>query len=260
MYYELYIDVFFLVNFMMDYILLQIARRILRCSATHARICLGACLGAFLTCVIVMIPIPYAFVKFILFHGFVNVVMIKTGLKIRWDRTIVKACVVLYISGILVGGVLEQMRQYVKMGSLFFALAIVSYYVVLGIWNFIGYLSRLGEYRCEATLYKADKTCRVEAVLDTGNSLRDNLTGTPVSIVDSSVAKVLTDGIMPEGIRYIPYHSVGKDTGVMPVFTVDKMCVCRKQEQWIEKPLIGICDGHVASDGTYKMIINPDIL
>lgn len=260
MYYELYIDVFFLVNFMMDYILLQIARRILRCSATHGRICLGACLGAMLTCVVVVLPIPYAFIKFILFHGFVNIVMIKTGLKIKCDRTLVKACVVLYISGILVGGVMEQLHQYVKAGSLFFALAVGSYYIVLGIWNFIGYLSRLGNYRCEAVLYRAGRECRVSAVLDTGNSLRDTITSCPVSIIDPGVADVLTGGSLPEGIRYIPYHSVGKNKGVMPVFFLDKMCVHQKGEKWIEKPLVGICDEHVASDGAYKMIINPDIL
>lgn len=260
MYYELYIDVFFLVNFMMDFILLQITRRILRCSATHGRVCLGAAAGALLTCAVVMIPIPYAFIKFILFHGLVNIVMLKAGLKISWDRTFVKAYVVLYISGILVGGVFEYLRQYIKVGSLFFALAVVSYFAVLGIWNFLSYLSRLREYRCEAVLYKDEKVLRVEAVIDTGNSLKDAVTGKPVSIVDESVVKTLIDAGLPEGIRYIPYHSVGKEAGVMPVITLDKMCVCQKSEKWIDRPLIGICEGQVASDGAYRMILNPDIL
>ena len=51
MYYELYIDVFFLVNFMMDAILLEILRKILGCPVSHGRVFLGAGAGAFGTCV-----------------------------------------------------------------------------------------------------------------------------------------------------------------------------------------------------------------
>ena len=40
-YYELYIDVFFLVNFMMDAILLEILRKILGCPVSHGRVLLG---------------------------------------------------------------------------------------------------------------------------------------------------------------------------------------------------------------------------
>ena len=193
MYYELYIDVFFLVNFMMDYILLMVVRKILKCPATHGRICLGALVGAFLTCVIIILPVPYAFIKFILFHGLVNVVMIRTGLKIQWNQSFLRAYVLLYISGFLVGGVLEHLQQYLRFGSLFFAFAIVSYYVVLGIWNMISHFARQENYKCEVTLYREDKALRVNAVIDTGNSLRDSVTGKPVSVIAKRVAKVLWD-------------------------------------------------------------------
>ena len=55
MYYELYIDVFFLVNFMMDAILLEILRKILGCPVSHGRVLLGAGAGAFGT---LRCPVP----------------------------------------------------------------------------------------------------------------------------------------------------------------------------------------------------------
>lgn len=259
MYYELYIDVLFLVNFMMDYILLQVTGRILKCTATHGRICLGAAAGALLTCIIIAVPIPYAFIKFILFHCFVNIVMLKTGLKLRLDRTFLKACIVLYISGFLVGGVFSYLHQYVRTGSLFFALAVASYYIVLGIWNLLAYLAKVKHAKCEAVLYKDARSCRVEALVDTGNCLKDAITGKPVSIVDQSVVEELCGAALPEGFRYIPYHSVGKEEGVMPLVTLDRMCVCQGGERWIEKPLVAVCDGRAASDGSYKLILSPDI-
>lgn len=260
MYYELYIDVFFMVNFMMDYILLLIIRRILKCTATHGRVCIGAIAGSVLTCLVIIIPIPSAVVKFILFHGLVNVLMIKLGLKIGWNRIFLKAYLLLYVSGFLVGGVFEYLNQYVRVGSLFFILAIASYYIVLGIWNFISHLMRLKNNKCRAILYKDGKTCVVDALVDTGNCLEDSLTGKPVSVVDKSIMRQLFDTDYPEGIRYIAYHSIGKKEGVMPVFTLDGIQIDQDEKKWVEKPMIAVSEECIAEDGAYKMIMNPGIL
>ena len=80
MYYELYVDVFFLVNFMMDFLLLLITRKILKCSATHGNICLGSLVGSLLTCFVVVLPIRSAILKLMLFHIVINVLMIYIGL------------------------------------------------------------------------------------------------------------------------------------------------------------------------------------
>ena len=106
MYYELYVDVFFLVNFMMDYILLLIVRKMLQCTATHGRICIGAAVGSLLTCLVVILPIPYAIVKLILFHVLVDTCMILVGLKIKTIRSFLKAIIMLYIGSFLLGGIM----------------------------------------------------------------------------------------------------------------------------------------------------------
>lgn len=260
MYYELYIDVFFLVNFMMDSILLLLTRKILKCSATHGWVFLGAAVGAFLTCVVMVIPISAVFVKFILFHGFVNVVMIKIGLKIRWDKMFIKAFLLLYVSGFLMGGVLGYLNQYVRTGSLFFALSVASYYVVLGIWNLISYMARVKNNRCQVTLFKNGKSCTTEALIDTGNCLKDSVTGKPVSVVDKSVAACLYDTEYPEGLRYIAYHSVGKGQGIMPLLTLDYMVIADRGNKSAQKPLIAVSEEQIAEEGIYKMILNPDLL
>ena len=259
MYYELYIDVLFLVNFMMDYILLLIARRILKCRTAYRNICLGALAGALLTCIVVALPIPYASVKFILFHTVVNITMIKIGLRIGWNRTLAKALITLYISGFLVGGVFEYLDQYVKTGSLFFALAILSYYIASGVLSLLSSFFHFWEYRCHVVLYLGEKNCEVEAILDTGNHLTDHVTGKAVSVIGKQTAQRLLDGKMPERLRYIPYQSIGRQDGVIPVITVDRLCVKGKEEQWVEKPLIGISETDISAGKEYDMILNPDI-
>lgn len=259
MHYELYIDVFFLVNFMMDYLMLLIEKKILKCSATHGNICIGAVLGSLMTSVIICLPIPYAFIKFMLFHIVVNTVMIRVGLKIKFGKTFLKAIVMLYISGFLLGGVFTYLHQYIRITSLFFAVAMASYYVVLGIFKLLGSTIRSGRYQCSVDLYMNDKKHTVEAIIDTGNGLTDVVTGDPVSILGKSAATELLAEEKMRGIRFIPYHSIGKSEGILPVIRLDKMCVHNQETYWIEKPLIGIAEEEISEHGECKLILNPDI-
>lgn len=262
MYYELYIDVLFLVNFLMDYILLLIARGILKCSATHANISLGALAGSLLTCVVVA-WVPGTFVRFILFHGFINIAMIIIGLRIRGMRKCFKAFLTLYISGFLVGGIFESIYQYVgayiEVGGLFFALAIACYYIASGVFLLLTKMLRFGAYHCQVTLILGENQCKTQAIVDTGNHLTDELTGKAVSVIGRETAGKLLKNNLPDKIRFIPYRTVGKTDGVMPVFVLDKMRIEGKENEWIEHPLIGISDTRISASEDYDMIINPEV-
>lgn len=259
MYYDLYIDVLFLVNFMMDYLLLLTTKKILKCSATHLNVCIGALLGSLATCIIVSIPIPYVFVKFILFHAVVNTGMIWIGLRMREWKRFFKAFLMLYISGFLLGGVMTYLRQYVRMGSLFFAIAVGSYYIVQGIWNMILRVQRINKYRCQVKLYLGEEVYCVEAVIDTGNMLTDPVTKKPVCLVEQSVMNLSAEKLMDSGLRYISYQSLGCKNGVLPLIRLDKMCVRREEDYWIADPLIAMSENMLSTGGEYKMILNPDV-
>lgn len=259
MYYELYIDVLFLVNFMMDYLLLLLVRKMLRCTATHGNIFLGAVLGSFLTCIVVILPIPYAFFKFVLFHMVVNTFMIRAGLKIKKMREFAKAYIMLYAGGFLLGGVLEALQQYVRVGSLFFAIAIGGYHIVSKLWDFMASVGRINQYRCRVDLYLGEKQCQVTGIIDTGNGLRDPVSYQPVSILDKTVARQFLGDVKMSQVRYVPYHSIGKKEGVLMALTIDRMCVHKEKACWIREPLIGVSEEMISAKGEYQMILNPNI-
>lgn len=262
MQYELYIDVFFLVNFMMDYMLLMLLRRILLNCAGHGRIVLGAFAGAAMTCIVIILPIPYVPVKLILFHGVVNIVMLKTGLKLKGGREFVKAVLFLYAGSFLVGGVMGWLRQYMRTGSLFFALALLGYWTAYGIWSLLEALARHKQTHCTVILYRGEMSCQINALLDTGNRLSDTLTGKPVSIITPDTAEHLGLSKLPEvteAVRYISYQSIGNKNGVLPVFCIDKMCLRKKGKKTeVDFPMIAVCKDELDSD-EYQMILNPDI-
>lgn len=259
MYHELYIDVFFLVNFMMDYLLLLLVRRMLKCSATHGNICIGSILGSFLTCVTVGLPIPCASVKFFIFHTIISFLMLKTGLRVHGTSEYLRGLIGMYTAGFLLGGVFDFLHQYVKIGSLFFGIAVLSYYVVQGIWSFVSLLHRYTSYHCEVRLCFPEGECTVDALIDTGNSLSDPETGRPVCVLEREKVNQYISNDKISNMRKIPFCSVGETQGLLPVMEIEEMYVHREKEYRIRHPVIGICGERISASGNYGMILNPDI-
>lgn len=166
MYYELYIDVLFLVNFLMDYILLLVTKKVLRISSSYGRICLGALLGAFLTCLVTAVGIPFTFIKVILFYVLIPSAMLAAGIPLRSPDGFLRALITIYISGFLVGGIFEYLNQYVQAGSLFFALAMASYYLASGILKMLALLFHFGEVHCLVILQLDGESCEAKAIMD----------------------------------------------------------------------------------------------
>ena len=256
--YELYIDVFVLVNFMMDYVILSFSKKVLRCPATRRTICLGALTGAVLTSFIVVIPIPYRFVKFILFHGLTNFVMIKTGLRINGKTLIIKAYIVMYICSFLIGGIFTSTAQYLRGSGLFFLTAFLSYSLAVKVWDYISKMKRCEKEECIVLLRNGENEIKVKALIDTGNRLKDSLTGKPVSIISKEIVMELGRDIAAKDIRYIPYHTIGRKEGVMPIFSPDYMCLYLEEEIWIEKPLVAVSEESFC-ESECRMILNPDV-
>lgn len=169
---------------------------------------------------------------------------------------LLRAYLLLYVCAFLLGGVMEAFHPYIKTGSLFFALAIVGYYGSLGIWNLFTWMAERNERYCKVRLYKNGQEVTVNAIVDTGNCLKDGLTGKPVSVISENAAKLLcSDGDI---IRYIPYHSIGKKEGAMPLIQLDRICICRKEEAWVDSPLAAICEEEITEDD-YEMLLHPEL-
>ncbi|XCP86720.1 sigma-E processing peptidase SpoIIGA [Roseburia hominis] len=261
MQYELYIDVFFLVNFVMDYLVLLTEKRILKCSATHFHVLLGAFAGAAGTCIVICIPAASA-VKFICFHALVSAGMIKIGLKIKETRTFIRAWLLLYLISFLYGGILTWLGSYLhgrfRIGILFLAALIVSYHLVWALLTFLEKFWKMKGSHVEATLYLGEKTIRVNAVIDSGNSLKDALTGKPVHIISRKAIEKLTDNEKIQKVRYIPYHTIQSGENLLPVITIEKICLHLDSEKVIENPLLGISGQQQFGNGTFEMILHPE--
>lgn len=58
MQYEVYLDVLFLENMMMDFLILLAVKKVFPCSATYGSLLSGSFTGSLLTCAILFFPCP----------------------------------------------------------------------------------------------------------------------------------------------------------------------------------------------------------
>ena len=83
MHYELYIDVFFMENLIMDYFLLRLVNRLMKCSATHLRSLAAAAIGSGLACISIIFLRKYLLLNTILVSVAVTTFMVRFGCKIK---------------------------------------------------------------------------------------------------------------------------------------------------------------------------------
>jgi stage II sporulation protein GA (sporulation sigma-E factor processing peptidase) len=128
-----------------------------------------------------------------------------------------------------------------------------------------------------------DKTVRFNALVDTGNSLTDPITGYPVMIVEAESLKailpsevydsVVSNNIykqIPNGngentwikrIHLIPFKSIGKENGMRTGFRPDNLRVGRDGAfKEINNVIVGICGIKLSNSAKYSALVGPAML
>lgn len=109
-----------------------------------------------------------------------------------------------------------------------------------------------------------EKHIRLMALRDTGNMLKDPLTGNSVLVVDASVAQTLTGltlqqlsdpvgslskGLLP-GLRLIPYQALGKGTGLLLAVRLPRVRI----GSWQGSALVAFAPGALGTANTYQAL------
>lgn len=260
--YELYIDVLFLENLMMDSLLLLSVKKIQKIPVGYVRVFLGAAIGAVLTCVIVLLNLPIV-LKYLISYVFITIVMILIGLKQRTVSMIFRSVVILYIITILYGGILYFLRPYIRKVSLFYGTAVIVYFAADQLLEILSGTVKQHKNICNITICTTKGTFQLQALEDTGNGLTDFITGEPVCVIDEKTAKQIfgeqKELQLKNKVRYIIYRTIAGEN-LMPIVRAREMIVYAKKKKVIRKPLIGICKEPVSEQHLYQMILNPDIL
>lgn len=264
MYLEIYLDVLFLVNWIMDFIILALAHKILRSRGNYIRIVLGSAAASLSYCVLILLTgIPYL-VREILLFTVVYLVVIKISLNIKNIRMLIKAALLVYVVSIFIGGLfhLAIVHIFNKQTSLkflyFLIISISSFFLIRGLYQvYITFFVKKQNIYPVTVRYRGN-TIKVNGLLDTGNSLVDPISKKPVCIIEAELIHEWIKDMEYEKYRYIPYHSIGKNHGLLKGIIVDKLIIEKDTDEVvIEEPLLGIYDSKLSVSGKYRLILNP---
>lgn len=263
MYYEVYIDSLFLINFVMNLYLLELVNRSLMRTATRRRLLGGAALGAVLYLVPFLLVGP---VWLKIFLGFVIAAegMITITFRPKDFRSFLRIAEKLLLYSFLLGGcLLFLIRCFPGIRGY---LTNVAGLLGAGSIAFVE-ISRLLERRrlkqdiCRVTLIGNGARITVNALLDSGNSLIEPISGKPVSILEKSVFDGLWRSGYPGGFRVIPYHSIGKKQGILHGYLIPEIQI---ETEGVIKSCkdvyVGISNEEINCRDSYRMILHPALL
>lgn len=291
-----FVDVLVLENFILNYLLLYIINRFCKCNAKWWKIVLASMFGA---CYVLVIFFPELRVLYsLLIKMMIPMVMVAIAFTPGDLRGFLKMLFLFYIEAFIIAGcilcifylynqdisvirgaaLLDKMTaNYMIIGSL---IAIIL--VKFG-FDFLDNYHRGEKNRISIMIIINNKSCRLTALVDTGNSLKDPLTNSPVVVVYTrAVLGILPEEILnnvdygesleditariPESdfksrLRLIPFKALGTDNGLLTGIRVDRINIDLKScKKVIENAVIALYNKPLSSDGDYQALAYPEIL
>lgn len=263
MYYELYIDSLFLINFVMNLYLLEVVNITLMRTATRKRVIAGAAFGA----LSYLLPFLWSgpiWLKLLLGAVIGTIGMIGITFHTKSIKGFLKVLERLVLFTFLFGGVLlfiiksfPRVRIYIT--NVFGLLG-------LGALIFMGVSYFLSKKKQTQNIYKVlvigkGAQMSIHALLDTGNGLIEPISGKPVCIIERNIFENLWIDNNPGGFRMIPFHSIGKNNGILPGYIIPEIQI---EIDGIVKSCknlyVAVGEEKLSASGSYKMILNPSLL
>lgn len=244
-----------LLNFLVDSLLLMAANRLAGYPQNLIRICLGATLGGAYGCAC-LLP-RFAFLAGLLWR-FVFLGLIGAfafGLyRNSIQRWILYAFLRMALDGLVQVGGNKSVFSLLSGAAALFILCIVGFRGMVGQQKLI-----------DIELRRGDISTRLLALHDTGNGLRDPVTGQGVLVADAEAAQVLLGltkkqlqcpvetveaGTIP-GLRLIPYRAVGQPGGMLLAIRLKQVRI----GNWTGSALVAFAPDGLGENNTYRALI-----
>lgn len=295
-----YVDVLLFENLFMNYAMLYSIRDYMGRSTPWWRMLGSALIGAAYLLVLVVMENKILYSSMIRFG--ISILMIEAAYSIKGIKELIKAMILFYISAFIMGGVMIGQCYFLdqsfsilnntivlKNMNLFILItgAFISIVLVKLSFGFFMNNHRNRENDIQITIWNNNKCVKLNALLDTGNTLRDPRTNKSViivyygalqKIVPQELIEVLSSRealdislkieALPKDLRervnIITYRALGNENGrliSMEVDYVETYCGAKQEnKKYFSNPFIALYDRPLSENGSFDAIISPDLL
>lgn len=258
--YVVYLDVFLIINILMDFLILAIARSLIKPQTTIKRCILAAVSGGVLSVISLMIPYKTIWLRFITSYIFICFVMVKIAFNGKGIKRNIKNICAVYAVTFIMGGIMNVLYYNSHINLMrFISIALITYLIsdfLVGLINKKGLEKKI--YKVQ--VYNGEKSVILYALLDTGNMLFDPISGRKVHVIEYEIIK---DIINKENgfYRVIPFNSVGKQRGLLNAIEVDCLEVFDDEGKNVklQKQIVALYDKKLASDGRFEGLLHSSI-
>lgn len=278
-----YIDVLFGVNFIINILLIEASGVIAAAPTVWYRTLLSAALGAaYSVCIFFPdLALMYTFIMKIAFSGF----MVICAFRINELRHFFVLWGAFYAVNFIFGGCVIALMSLTDLGQrsgaiysngvIYFDLpwqvllgsTLAAYVLVMLVGRVRKKRLNREKVKRGISIYVNGRCASFTAIIDTGNSLFDPITGDPVAVCEyDMLMPLLGEGDEPliekltkrgMKVRFIPFSSVGKEHGVMPGFKPDMVKVDGLE---IGRCVVCVCENHLSPNREYGALLNPQLM
>lgn len=272
-----YADVLVLVNLIINYLLLLATAKVCAVSPSRIRLGLAALLGAAYALAVIMPGLGFLSTLPVKLAAAVAMLLVAFGGQRRLLRI---AIVFLAVSAAFAGAIFAV--TYMNSGSGAFVtvsvpVLVLSFAICYAAVTLV--FRRVGQHKGELrqlSVTLGERSLKTRALVDTGNSLTDPITGKPVIVIGAADAaplfgKAELDAVfelqksgaatalerlaaLGIGSRYrlIPYSAVGVRGGMLLAFRADCVLLDEKEQDAV---LIALSPNDVSDNGTYSALV-----
>lgn len=282
-----YVDMLFLLNFLMDSVTIYATSFLIRKNVHIQRMILSATVSALYSAIMFFpqVSFLYSFLFKVIFLIFsVWLAFPTTTIKNLARNTMMFFAVNLIFGGMVffiifatdfgtaVGSVVSNGEVYLNITPSILIYSTVLAYIIAYLTSYIKQHNiKQSKLTATATIWFETKNITITALCDTGCSLSDPANGYPAMIISYEYGKKLlpkpffesltTCGIVPQEFknryRIIPFSTIDNKNGIMHGFIPDKVYI---NNQKISKIVIAVSKTIINRDADFSAILNPELL
>lgn len=293
----IYIDLIFFENIIMNSIIIYATSTIIKQKPKILRVLISSIIGAIYS--IALYITNYKIYTSIFSKIILSIIMMYVAFKPSNLKKLFKQVLIFYLTSFVFGGVALNLIYFLKpenisiKNGLFtgeYALkvimlgALVALIIVKISIKIIKSKITTKDMYCKIKMKINEKQIETNAMIDTGNLVKEPITNTPVVIVESS----LLEGIIPKEIlnnlenilcgnlnnipqeiqeeyftrlRCIPFSSLGKENGMLVGIKIPEIIAQNEEEERkTSNIIIGIYDKSLTKRGEYRALIGVELI
>ena len=275
-----YLDVYFFVNLIMDYLVLLFTRRLTDIHKRRNRCFLGALFGSLISTLLYGLLEKNGLIYLIFEYIITVILMNEVAFSPRTFIGNIKCFFYVYFVSVVMGGMVYFLYYHSGFSNIVKHTFVVvlegkySIYKLIGSWLiiyallsitmgiFIKYRRPPNLQKYRIVLFVMEKSIDLWGIYDTGNSLTEQISGEIVHIAGERVLSIVDDKYdLQRKFRFVSYSSVGNANGVMESIIYDKMEIYNENGERIwecNKPRVAISKDDFLKKG-YEKILNKEV-